>query len=406
MDGFREPSFEPLEKALDASIKRMGGGAALSVFVDGTPVFDMWGGERNADGDPWQRETTSVSYSTTKGVISTALHMLADRGQVDYDAPVARYWPEFAQNGKSQITVADVMSHRAGLHDVRNLVVHADTLLDWDATVDTLARAPAAPATLGRHAYHAVTYGHLVGEIVRRVSGTPVPEFVRSEIAEPLGLEGFWIGAPPEAIAHAARLMWPQRRKPRTEHGKGKRRRKVRTPGGQLVRGAMRLAGLPIDAMRMRDAFSPRGIDRWDPSSPRVLAACVPSFNGLFTARDLGRMYACLARGGELDGVRLLSEATLARATRVHGYRPDSILVVPLAWRLGYHSVVTTAGMPRRAYGHFGLGGSGAWADPQRRMSLAFTVNVGSGTPVGDWRLFKLSGLALRLVDARARRGV
>jgi len=405
LQGRHEPGFEPLAEALGGLLAKSGGGTGLAVYHEGKLVFDMWGGTRNAEGDPWERNTASVSFSTTKGVASTALHILADRCEVDYAAPVARYWPEFAQNGKGDITVEDVMSHRAGLYDVRSLVEHADILLDWDATVKMLAEAAAKPVPGGGHAYHAMTYGHLVGEIVRRVSGKEFSAFVQEEIADPLGLEHFWIGAPASAIASAARIPpFPRREPNKPKSAASRARSQKRRRRTQMIQRGLRLAGLPVDFSRLRNALAPRGIETWDFSSQRVLEACIPSANGLFTARDLARMYACLSMGGELDGVRLMSAETVRRASRKIAKGPDGVLVFPMGWRLGYHAVPTMRGVPKQAFGHYGYGGSGAWADPRRRMSVGLTVNAGVGTPVGDWRILKLSGVALSCVRSVRRR--
>lgn len=402
--GRHDAGFEPLAAALRGTLEKSAGGSSVCVYHRGRCVFDMWGGARSAQGEPWLEDTLSVSFSTTKGVASTALHMLVDRGEVAYDDRVAKYWPEFAANGKEAITVRQVMSHAAGLYEIRQILSHADDLLDWDTTVEALAAAPAAHAPGRHHAYHALTYGHLVGEIVRRVSGVPFSKFVADEIAAPLGLTGLHVGATDEAIGRAARLHDAPRRHT-VPPGSPRRGTRARARGRRIkmVQRALRLAGMPMDFNRMRDAFAPRGIEHWDFSDPRVLKACIPSANGLFAARDLARMYAALAGGGELDGVRLMGPETIRQAGRVQTKRADGVLVFPMRWRLGYHSVATNVGVPKRAFGHYGYGGSGAWADPSREMSFALTVNARTGTPVGDWRIFKLAGAALSCVRALRR---
>lgn len=406
LSGRHEPGFEPLARALEAVIaKPPFGGAAVCVYQDGRPVFDMWGGTRDHRGAPWQEHTPSVSFSTTKGIASTALHILADRGLVRYDEPVATYWPEFAQNGKGAITVRQLLNHSAGLCDVRNLVEHADILLDWDKTIDALEKAKAAHEPGRFHAYHAITYGHLIGEIVRRVSKKPFGQFVDDEIAKPLGLKDFFIGAPDEAIARAARLpgaMSIRPKGPRSDQSKARARQREQRL--RVLQHALRFVGLPASLDRIRAAFAPRGIEHWDLSSPAVLRACIPSVNGLFTARDLARVYATLAAGGTLDGVRLMSPDTVRRASEVQHRGPDGVLIFPMGWRLGYHGVPTSMGAIKGAFGHFGYGGSGAWASPRHNASFALVVNSGAGTPVGDWRVLKLSAVAISCVRARRRR--
>jgi CubicO group peptidase (beta-lactamase class C family) len=402
LSGSHEPGFEPLARALRETLSRApGGGAALCIYQDGRKVFDMWGGPRDDDGNPWEERTPSVAFSVTKGVASTALHILADRGLVHYDEPVARYWPEFGQAGKGAITLRQLLSHAAGLYDVRN-TLHFEELMDWERAVEGLARAPAQHPPGRHHGYHAMTYGHLVGEVVRRVSGKPFGQFVLDEIAGPLGLADFWVGASDEAVARAARLK--RQRPRRTDAGEAPRPRKARRRSAfRLMERGMQLVGLPMDLGRLRDAFAPRGVEHFDFSSPEVLRACIPACNGLFSARDLARMYAALAAGGSLDGVRLMSAETVRAASRVHAFGPDHVLVFPMKWRLGYHGVPTLAGTIEEAFGHFGYGGSGAWASPRENASFGFVVNAGAGTPLGDLRVVRLSGVAIACVRARRR---
>ena len=392
-----QPGYERIAGELERQLGKRGGGAAVCVYHRGVCVVDVWGGVRDADGRPWERDTMAVSYSTTKGVITTALHMCVDRGLLDYDDPVARHWPGFGRAGKQGITVRDVLTHRSGLFNIRDLVDDARRMLDWDYMVNALEQAEPAPIPARATAYQALTYGFLVGELVRRVSGKSVAEFLRDEIAGPLGLDGLYIGAPPAALARVARLI---RAAPpiadADAHKRTARRRRQRI--FRTVEWALRGLGHPVDFERSAAALAPRGISTFDFSSDEVLAACIPAANGLFTARSLARMYAALAAGGALDGTRLLSRETLARATEIQCDHFDQITVFNMRWRLGYHRVATLRGVPSRAFGHFGWGGSGAWADPSRNVSLGFVVNTGSGTPIGDLRIIRLNTALLRCV--------
>jgi len=398
--GHADPRFTPVADAFRKHLAQSRGGGAVAVFYRGRPVVDLWGGVKDPSGAAWREHTPSLSFSTTKGVASTALHMCVDRGLLSYDDPVAWYWPEFAAEGKGRITVRHVMAHEAGLFDVRSITEGANDLLDWDTTVNALARArPSHPP--GRHnAYHGLTYGYLVGELVRRVTGTHLRDFVREEMAAPLGLDHLHIGAPPEAIAAAARYFpLPEReRLPR----KGQRPTlRARAIGGGFR--LLRLAGV-ADTRRTIRALVPKGITHFDWSSDEAMAACNPSASGVFTARALAKMYATLAAGGTLDGVRLLSPETVRTARRVQNRRPDGVLMFPMNWRLGYHSIVTRRGFHRGAFGHFGYRGSGAFADPRRHLAVAYITNWGGGSPVGDGRMVELSGLAAGVADAQSGR--
>jgi len=408
LHGKLEPGYEPLARTLEQILRGPPyGGAAICLYEDGKPVVDLWGGVKNPQGDPWEENTPSVSYSTSKGVAATALHMCKDRGLVRYDDPVAKYWPEFGQRDKGAITVRQVLTHAAGLYDVRNIVGHADLLLDWDATIRALELAPASHPAGRHHGYHAVTFGHLVGEIVRRVSGKPFSQFIQDEIAKPLGLENFFIGASEEAIQRSARNMGgaPGRDVDETTAHARAREETTKQNRLRLIALGLNMVGIPMNPDRLHRALYPRGVEMWDFSSPEVLRACIPAANGLFSARDLARLYACLGNGGSLDGVRLLSTPTIREATQVQWRGPDGVLVAPMRWRLGYHAVFSRLGIVKAGFGHAGYNGSGAWACPLHGAAFGFVVNAGMGTPIGDWRLLKLTTVALACLKARRRRG-
>jgi CubicO group peptidase (beta-lactamase class C family) len=397
IQGYCEPEFSGVARVLRRQV-RAGGGAAVCIYHRGRKVVDLWAGVRDREGRPWLSDTLSMSFSTTKGVVATALHVLADRGLCRYDDPVAKYWPAFGQAGKEAITLRDVLSHRSGLPQLRPLLDRAERILDWDYMVHALERATPRLRPGGDSAYHALTYGWLAGEIVQRVSGRDLMEVIRTEIGEPLGIDDLHIGTrDPEVIARVAALdeLAPTASTlaaPLMSRGLARGLR-------WLSRGVARL---PIDPLLMQDALIP-GEDADLMFSPRILEAPVPAANGLFTARALARMYAALAEGGALDGVRLFSKATLRSASEVQIRRPDRVLLIPMHWRLGYHSAFTTSGRVASGFGHFGYGGSGAWADPQRRISFAMVNNRGGGTPFGDLRIAQLGAAALH--GARVVRG-
>jgi CubicO group peptidase (beta-lactamase class C family) len=404
--GHVEPGFEPVAAELARQLRKSVGGAALCAYHRGRCVVDLWGGVRDESGAAWERDTMCVSYSTSKGVISTALHILADRKLIDYDAPVARYWPEFAQAGKERITVRDVMSHRSGLFNIRDLIDDARRMLDWNHMVAALAAARPAVIPAGATAYQALTYGFLVGELIRRVSGREVCEFLADEVAAPLGLDGLFIGVPADQLYRAARLIGTVARKPQAdrEAARGSSERVRMARFFQAVQRVLRAVGHPVDFDRAASALAPRGISSVDFSSDEVLAACIPAANGAFTARALARMYAALAGGGQLEGVRIMSAETLARASEIQSRGYDQITVFKMYWRLGYHRVGSFRGVPRQAFGHFGWGGSGGWADPSRDLSCGYIVNTGSGTPIGDIRILRLNTLLLRCVRGATSR--
>jgi CubicO group peptidase (beta-lactamase class C family) len=366
IEGTYEPRFEPVAALMRKQIAHYGGGAAAAVFIDGKPVVDIWAGPGRSDGTPWQRDTMSICYSGTKGIAATAIHMLATEGRIDYEAPVAEYWPEFGCNGKERITVRQLLSHQAGLHKLAHLVDEITDILDWDLIVSRLEKTEPDFDPGTANAYQAVTFGWLVGELIRRVSGLTVPEFVEQRIAQPLGLDGLYIGdadTQMERIPDFVGLPDLQRTRARPLS------MDYRVPfwiRGERLRDLWRRGLTPKNAKQLY-------------THPAFWKACLPAMNGVATARSLGKMYAMLAMGGELDGVRYVSEDIIRKASEVQTRRADRVAIYPLHWKLGYHRADASILAVPEAFGHFGLGGAGGWANPELKLSFAF---LHSGFPV------------------------
>jgi CubicO group peptidase (beta-lactamase class C family) len=400
LHGNTHPDFAKVALMLRRILPSRGpGGAAVCVYHKGEKVVDIWGGTRDAAGTPWQEDTISISFSTTKGVASTLLHVYADRGLIDYDTPVAEYWPEFAQGGKDRITVRQLMCHEAGLYRISEMVEHGSEMLDWDLVTSRIAAAKPHHAPGLSHGYHALTYGWLVGEIARRVAGNkPFAELLENELARPLGLDGLYCGVPADQLHRCATLMAKGMDDPLED-----RRRNTQRVLESARRWRDRLArlGISYDPSESIAALLAPGMEDLDFNSDEFRSASIPAANGMFTARSLARLYACLAQGGELDGVRLLSYDTLRRATEQQNRGIGRVIPVSMRWRLGYHRVFAVRARVPAGFGHFGFGGSGAWADPQRQLAVALTVNSGVGTPFGDSRIARIGGVAARCADRR-----
>ncbi len=379
------------ERLLPAEV----GGAALCVYHRGEKVVDCWGGTRDVAGNPWEEDTLALSYSTSKGVASTLMHRCVDRGLIDYDDPVSRYWPEFAHAGKADITLRQVMCHEAGLYQIRRMVDHARRMLDWEYMVEVLGDAIPCHEPGRAHGYHGFTYGWLVGELIQRVTGKPFTEVLASEIARPLGLDGLYIGLPAEEMRRRAQLI-PSALTIADGSAMTAMRRWVRG-----INRVLRLIGQPIDLIALGEALLPEGIEELDFDSQDFLSVPIPAVNGMFTARSLARMYAVLASDGELDGVRLLGRDTLWRATEVQNRGIGRVIPIPMHWRLGYHRVATLGPAVPNGFGHYGFGGSGAFADPDRDLAVALTLNSGVGTPFGDLRMVRVGTAALRCAEER-----
>jgi CubicO group peptidase (beta-lactamase class C family) len=400
LHGTLHPDFAGVAHTLNRILPKRGpGGAAACVYHKGEKVVDAWGGTSDSAGTPWKEDTLSISFSTTKGVASTLLHIYADRGLIDYDAPVAEYWPEFAAGGKERTTVRQLMCHEAGLYAISDIIEHGREMLDWDHVISRISATEPRHAPGTGHGYHALTYGWLVGEVVRRVAGNkPFAELIESEIAQPLGLDGLYCGVPADQQHRCATLM------SRLMDGSiDARRQSTHRILERAERWRRRLSrlGFHYDPSESIAALMAPGMEDVDFNSEEFRAASIPAANGMFTARSLARLYACLAQGGELDGTRLLSYDTLRRATEQQNKGAGRVIPISMRWRLGYHRVFAWRARVPAGFGHFGFGGSGAWADPQRQLSVALTVNSGVGTPFGDARIALIGGAAVRCADRR-----
>ena len=380
--GHVAPGFEPVARTFQRLVGRRQGGGALTVRLRGETVVDLCTGyaDRGAT-RPWTYDTLSISFSTTKGVASAVLHRLADRGELDYDEPVASYWPEFAAGGKGRVTVRDLMTHRAGLSSVRAVADRAEDLLDHVGMEDKLA-ARTVHAPTQRSAYHAITYGWLVAGLARRITGKGLAALARIEVTEPLGIDGLHIGVPDEAREYVAEPV-------------GAALRQVGTTADFTQNLWMRShrSRTTIDALHV-----PGFARLFEGSDPPIWHTEMPAVNGVISARALADMYAPLANGG--DG--FLSPGTVDTLGRVQIRTADAVLGIQMRWRLGYHQAFGSRA--RMAFGHYGYGGSGGWADPETGLSVGFVTNrIGSlTTPLGDLNLFRLNRVVRQCVESRS----
>jgi CubicO group peptidase (beta-lactamase class C family) len=388
LDGHVHPDFWQVARMLRRLVPRSGrAGAAVCVYHRGECVVDLWAGERDSAGRPWQQDTVSLSYSTGKGVLVTLLHVLVDHGLAHYDAPVCRYWPEFGHHGKEAITVRQLLCHEAGLYHIGDMLDDARRMLDWSYMVETLERSSPIHPPGQDHGYHALTFGWLVGELIQRIGQAPLQELLARELADPLGLDGLYIGLPESQMSRRAELV--EGRLGVDARGRSRTRRRA-----ELIGRGLRIGGVTVDSQALRSALLPAGIESLDWNEHAVASAMIPAVNGTFTARALARLYAALAAGGSLDGVRLLSRETLSTATEIQSRRLGRVIPLPMHWRLGYHRIPALRVRLPRAFGHFGIGGSGAWADPDRNLAVALVLNSGMGTPFGDTRIIRIGSVA------------
>jgi CubicO group peptidase (beta-lactamase class C family) len=341
-------------------------GSSVAVTVDGTPVVDLWGGSADEAGArPWQRDTIVNLYSTTKGLAALCAHLLVDRGQLDLDAPVAQYWPEFAANGKQSIRVRHLLCHQAGLAGF-HAPFAMDDYYDWQKTTRTLAAETPwwEPGTA--HGYHALTFGHLVGEVVRRISGQSLGAFFRDEVAKPLGAD-LHIGLAASEDARVADMIPPS--------------------ADALAQAASAAASGPNLAL-VGSVLGNPAVNPHDTRKRAWRGAEIPAANGHGNARSIARVYAALACGGNLDGVALLRAETIANASRVETSGVDRVLQFPIHWGLGYIVNADKAlyGPNPHSFGHTGYGGSFGFADPDARVSVGYAMNRMAATLAGEPR--------------------
>jgi CubicO group peptidase (beta-lactamase class C family) len=380
VEGQTAARFEPVVRAFARLVGRREGGGALTVRLRGETVVDVWTGYADRGRTrPWTPDTLAISFSTTKGVASTIIHRLADRGQLRYDEPVASYWPEFAAGGKERVTVRHLLTHRAGLHSVRAVAPRAEDLLDHMGLEAKLA-ARAVDAPTERSAYHAITYGWLLAGLARRITGVGLAELARTEVTEPLGITGMHIGVPDEAREFVAEPV-----------GAALRQFGVGANFTRPVWGRYRVSRTTIDALHVP------GFHRlFEGSDPPIWHTEMPAVNGVVSAGALADLYAPLANGG--DG--FLSRQTVYDLGHVQVSAVDAVLGMRMRWRLGYHQAFGSGG--RLAFGHYGYGGSGGWADPATGLSVGFVTNrIGSlTTPLGDLNLFRLNRVVRQCLAA------
>jgi CubicO group peptidase (beta-lactamase class C family) len=364
--GFSEPRFLPVREEFERNFSgRDEVGASVCVILEGEIVADLWGGVADrTTGRPWQRDTIGLVWSCTKGAVAFCAHLLVARGQVDLDAPVARYWPEFAQAGKGDITIRLLLSHQAGLPALRQ-PLKPDGLLDWEYLVERLAaEAPFWPPGT-RQGYHALTFGHLVGEVVRRVSGRPLDQFFREELAGPLGLD-FHLGMAEADEARVAPTIRPG----------------LPGPGEAPARWLAAAHAEPqsVQALVLKNNGSFHSGRAYDSRAGH--AVVLPSQGGITNARGLAGLYAPLAQGGgrlvDGDAVRRMGAVSASSAV-------DAVMLLGMRFGLGFVKTCDNRRGPagardslllsEDAFGHPGMGGSLGFADPCARLAFGYTMN-------------------------------
>lgn len=360
ISGFAAPGYEPVTEAFAAAFDgRPDMGAGLHVLRDGETVVDLWGGIADArTGRDWQKDTPSVVFSCTKGLVSILAARLVQEGRLDYEAPVSHYWPEFADAGKSGVTVGDALAHRAGLSAPREDLTE-DDIVDWDRMASVLASQEPLWLLGSGYAYHALTHGWLAGEIIRRVTGRSVGDYFAELVTQPLGVDA-WIGLPQTEAARAAHLrvspplsaLWAE---------------EATKPAPNWPYKAMTLGhALPADLVTETGGFN----------ADRIRAAEIPGAGGVASAEALATIWS--ATVVPTRGVRLIDDAVIAQATRTKSEGISVFGGEPPFCRWGYGFQLDSAARRYLAdgnFGHDGAGGQVGFADPQRRIGFGFVTN-------------------------------
>ena len=384
IEGHVAPGFEAVREAFAHNFEAHGEvGAAVCIFRDGVPVVDLWGGLADPQsGRPWTRDTLALVFSTTKGVTAACIARLAERGVLDVDAPVAACWPEFAANGKAEIRVRDVLTHRAGLAEVEGRFTLEEACAGA-AICEAIARQAPQWTPGSAHGYHARSFGWILGEVVRRITGERFGAVLARELAAPLGLEGdLFVGLPASQDPRVARLL------PAPEPADPKERElRARFMGPDSRLGRV-LSG-PSHLFEYGEMWNTR----------LLRGAEMPSSNGIATARALAHLYA--AQVGAVAGVRLLAPATVLRFRAVQVDGPDLVISIPTRFGLGFAlPPMLSPECPEGCYGHPGAGGSLAFADPAARVGFGYAMNQMQFGLTGDARA---AGLVRALYDSLRR---
>jgi len=367
VNGRLQPGFEAVADAFADNFEQHGEvGAACAVYHRGHPVVDIWGGHADAQRQrPWQEDTIVLVFSAAKGPTATCINQLVEAGQLDIDLPIGDYWPEFACNGKEAITTRQVLSHQAGLAAVEG-DLSLEQVLAWDPVIAAIAAQAPNWVPGSQHGYHARSFGWILGEVLRRITGVSFGQYLAEHIARPLGLR-YWVGLPAQELPYCAQLVPP-------------------ADGGDSL---AQLLG--ADSLTVRVMSGPSGLFAYNQmwNRPEVLAAEMPSSNGVGDARSLARHYAALI--AEVDGVRLLGAPQLALACEQQVRGPDAVIFHETCFGLGYGLQPSLApGAGPRCFGHPGAGGSLAFADPDAELGFAYAMNAMQFNPEGDPRSLAL----------------
>ncbi|MCS6902017.1 MAG: serine hydrolase domain-containing protein [Myxococcales bacterium] len=387
--GFYAEGFEPVARTFAMHLARGEElGAAFAAYCQGEAVVDLWGGVADPDtGLPWRQETTCLVFSVTKGLTAMAVHLLADRGKLDWDAPVASVWPGFAAAGKERISLRTLMNHQAGLPVLDETVCFEDCIQPKgrERLLGVLERQSPRWEPGRLQGYHAITFGMYAREVIERIAGESAGTLLRRELFEPLSAE-VWVGTPPSEQERLATLVPPSA----SEHVGRMLWEALRggSPEARLARAMLRPGSLVLRAFT-NPSPGPEGPKRY--LRPDAVGAELLWASATATARGLARAYLPFALGGVVDGRRFFSADSVRPLQERQGFSLcDEILQKPLGWSQGFLKEEEGIFSPNpRSFGHAGMGGALGWCDPDRGLSWGYVMNR------MDWRIRSPRALAL-----------
>lgn len=394
--GYVDPRFLDLAKQFSRlqDQRTEFGGAALAVYFRGEKVVDIFTGQKSAT-EAWGASTLSICYSTGKGVLATLAHILVSQGLLTYDQHISDYWPEFAQKGKEKMTLRHILSHQSGLFDIRNNIAKANEMSDWQHMLNVMENTQPRFAIGQQNAYQALTFGWLVGGILEKATNRSLSELMQNELVKPLDLDGAYFGVPQAELSRVAKPFAKvkavektnSQQKPSTKRNKFNFSEKLIQWSGQ-------------DPQDFLDAMVPKSMREFSFFDDQTIQVAIPAANGAFTARSLAKIYAMLAHRGIWKDQTSIDPKTFNALSQIQNYKRDRVMPIPMKWRLGYHRILSMGKRAKQGFGHIGYNGSGAWCDPERELSFAYTHNFAAGSITGDYRLWGLTQETLRCADA------
>ena len=362
IQGTCDPAFEPVKEAFAENFReRQEVGASVAVSIDERMVVDFWAGLARRDTQsPWTRDTIVNVYSASKGIAALCAHRLVDQGKLDLDAPIARYWPEFAQAGKSELPVHLVLSHRAGLPAIKQ-PLPSDALYDWETMTNALAAQAPWWRPGSKHGYHALTFGYLLGELVRRTTGKSLGTYLREEIAGPLEIDCF-IGFGDAEDTRVADIISPPPMPAEQQENLAAIFKDPESVAAKAISNPSMI--LKIWSAKVAN-------------SRRWRAAEIPAGNAHTNARAFATLYGALACGGSYGGFKVLSQESIRRCCTEKSYGPDAVNLTPTRFSLGFGLSLPDQkmGPNPRAFGHSGAGGSIGFADPDASVGFGYAMN-------------------------------